>query len=190
MHRLARAVVLASACLWLAGCQTDIFASGDKPAVAAVDPQAPGSEAMASATPADGAAATSDGLYGDDQNDSLSLGKKAYRAGDYGLAEMHFRRATESRPRDAEAWVGLAASYDRLRRFELADRAYDQATRIAGPTVEILNNQGYSYILRGDYKRARQTLMAAQAKAPGNAYVRNNLTLLETSARKRKGVAE
>ena len=76
---------------------------------------------------------------------------------------------------------GLAASYDRLRRFDLADRAYAQAIGIVGPTVEILNNQGYSYMLRGDYKRARETLGAAQRKDPGNKYVANNLHLLETS---------
>jgi Flp pilus assembly protein TadD len=26
-------------------------------------------------------------------------------------------------PEDAEAWIGLAASYDRVRRFDLADQA-------------------------------------------------------------------
>ena len=85
-------------------------------------------------------------------NDDLSLGKMHFRQGNYGLAERYFRRAVESGPRDAEAWVGLAASYDRLRRFDLADRAYDQALRAGRPTPEILNNQGYSYMLRGDYR--------------------------------------
>jgi Flp pilus assembly protein TadD len=82
------------------------------------------------------------------------------------LAEKHFRAAVEKHPRDAEAWIGLAASYDRLRRFDLADRAYGQAVGIVGPTVEILNNQGFSYMLRGDYKRAHAALAAAQRKDP------------------------
>jgi hypothetical protein len=51
-------------------------------------------------------------------------------------------------PRDLDSWIGLAASYDRLRRFELADRAYEQAIKIGGATGEILNNRGYSYMLR------------------------------------------
>jgi hypothetical protein len=52
------------------------------------------------------------------------------------------RLAVEKHPRDAVAWIGLAASYDRLRRIDLTDRAYGQAVGIVGPTVEILNNQG------------------------------------------------
>src|SRR5262249_41882178 len=76
----------------------------------------------------------------------LNLGKRHFRQGDFGLAEKHFRRAVEQGLPDArdaaEAWLGLAASYDRLRRFELADRAYAGALRIVGPVPEILNNQG------------------------------------------------
>src|SRR5689334_16085906 len=68
------------------------------------------------------------GLLGNDPNDDLNLGKKHFRAANFGLAERYFRRAVELHPRDLEAWVGLAASYDRLRRYDLADRAYDQAT--------------------------------------------------------------
>ena len=127
-------------------------------------------------------------LLGSDPNDDLSLGKKQYRAKNFGLAEKYFRHAVEMHPRDAEAWLGLAASYDRLRRFDLADRAYDQATRILGPTVEILNNEGYSYMLRGDYRRARDKLMAAQRRDPANKYVQNNLVLLEDSYRKGKAI--
>jgi Flp pilus assembly protein TadD len=86
-------------------------------------------------------------------------------------------------PKSVEAWVGLAASYDKLKRFDLADRAYQQAIRLAGPTTEILNNQGYSYMLRGDRRRARIKLLEAQARDPGNPYVQNNLDLLDDSLR-------
>jgi len=132
--------------------------------------------------------ATAPGLLGSDPYDELSLGKKQYRANNFGLAEKHFRLAVEKHPRDAEAWLGLAASYDRLRRFDLADRAYAQAIGILGPTVEILNNQGYSYMLRGDYKRAHATLAAALRKDPNNKYVQNNIRLLEESYRKGKSI--
>ena len=91
-------------------------------------------------------------------------------------------------PRDAEAWVGLAASYDRLRRFDLADRAYKQAIEIIGPSPELLNNQGYSYTLRGDYPHARKTLLEAQAKDPNSPYIKNNLELLDKSYRRGKAV--
>ena len=134
------------------------------------------------------AGASSAGLLGSDPNDDLSLGKKHFRSANYGLAERHFRRAVEQHPHDAEAWVGLAASYDRLRRFDMADRAYAQATELIGRTPELLNNMGYSYLLRGDYIRARSTLLAAQAKDPGNPYIKNNLDLLEKSIKSRKGI--
>jgi len=128
------------------------------------------------------------GLLGSDANDELALGKKMYRANNFGLAEQHFRKAVELHPRDAEAWLGLAASYDRLRRFDLADRAYGEASKIVGETVEILNNEGFSYMLRGDYKRARAKLAAADRKDPGNKYVANNMNLLEESMRQGKQV--
>jgi Flp pilus assembly protein TadD len=165
--------------LWLAGCNTTgTYPFG--PAATSVSTDAPPEPALASAAPPPlGApAAAEPQLYGGDPNDDLSRGKLQYRAGNYGLAEKHFRKAAESHPRDAEAWLGLAASYDQLRRFDLSDRAYTQAIRILGPTTEILNNQGYSYMLRGDYARAHATLLAAQRKDPGNKYVANNLRLL------------
>lgn len=126
---------------------------------------------------------------GADPNDDVELGKRHFREQNFGLAEKHFRRAVEKSPgpveRDTEAWLGLAASYDRLRRFDLADRAYAHAIKIAGPSAAILNNQGYSYILRGDYRKARAKLAAARAKEPDNRYIQNNIELLERSVRGR-----
>ncbi|TMJ26269.1 MAG: hypothetical protein E6G96_14520 [Alphaproteobacteria bacterium] len=60
--------------------------------------------------------------------------------------------------------------------------------KIAGATPEILNNIGYSFMLRGDYRRARETLLQAQAQDPANPYIRNNLELLEASFRKGKAI--
>jgi Flp pilus assembly protein TadD len=94
----------------------------------------------------------------------------------------------ETHPRDAEAWLGLAASYDQLRRFDLADRAYAQATRIAGLTIEIINNEGYSYMLRGDYRRAAARLAQAAKQAPDNPYVKNNIRLLAEASHEKKSI--
>jgi hypothetical protein len=121
------------------------------------------------------------GLTGDLPTDPVSVGKRHYREGHFGLAEQAFRKAVEEGPRDAEAWVGLAASYDRLRRFDLADRAYSQALKLAGPTAVILNNQGYSYLLRGELAKARSRLAAARAADPENPTILANVELLETS---------
>jgi Flp pilus assembly protein TadD len=189
----ARVLVATVVCLFgLNGCETstklgDLFQSKTETAqstASEADPVTTGSvrTSSADARPAT-AAKTPPGRAPDDD---FSLGKKEFRAGNFAAAERHFRRAVELHPRDGESWLGLAASYDRLRKFELADRAYDQAVKIAGPTGEILNNRGYSYMLRGDYRRARETLLEAQVQDPGNAYIKNNLELLEASLRKGK----
>src|SRR5262245_53861580 len=47
----------------------------------------------------------------------LHLGLEHFSRGNYGIAQRYFRDAVEKAPKDATAWVGLAASYDRLRRF-------------------------------------------------------------------------
>jgi Flp pilus assembly protein TadD len=122
----------------------------------------------------------------DEVKDDVTLGKEHYRATNYGLAEMHFRRAVETAGGDAEAWLGLAAAYDQLKRFELADRAYARLLKLTGPTPELLNNRGYSYLLRGDLRRASQDLSAAAAKAPDDERIRNNLKALDGQARRRR----
>jgi Flp pilus assembly protein TadD len=186
---IPRVLAITAACVvWLTGCQTtsqvsDALAPGADPQTTASTPEVTG----AVAAPDSNSGATPE-LLGSDPNDDLSIAKKYFRQGGFGLAERHFRRAAELHPRDAEAWVGLAASYDRLRRFDLADRAYQQAIKIIGPTPEILNNQGYSYMLRGDYRRARTTLLMAKAKSPENPYIKANLELLAESQRKAKGI--
>jgi Flp pilus assembly protein TadD len=110
----------------------------------------------------------------------LELGKRYYSKGEFGLAEQAFRSAVELDKNDPEAWLGLAASYDRLRRFDQARRAYDVLFRLVGRTPTVLNNLGYHYILEGDYTRARETLLEAQRSDPGNQFIRNNLELVET----------
>jgi len=197
-------ILVAAGFIGLAGCSTatklgDAAAPGDS-AAATSDGSSPGaadSDTTGSivTTPAEPgpsgepvAPLSKPGLLGDDPNDDVALGKKYFRSNNFGLAEKRFRSAAEHHPNDAEAWVGLAASYDRLRRFDLADRAYAQAERIVGPTVELLNDEGFSYMLRGDYARAHKLLAQAQAKDPANPYVQANLQLLDDSARTGKAV--
>jgi Flp pilus assembly protein TadD len=108
----------------------------------------------------------------------LASGKAQFRDANYGLAEKHFRKAVELRADNAEAWMGLAASYDQLGRFDFADRAYDQLLKIAGRQPRIINNLGYSKLLRGDKKSARKLLMEAKAAMPADMVVEANLALL------------
>jgi Flp pilus assembly protein TadD len=186
---LRAGVVLAGCLVWLTACETTSSNTSDffnlpNPFKSVIDTDPTGT-----ATPVPSERATKvRNFTPSDPNDDLSLGKENFREGNYGLAERYFRKAAESGPKDAEAWLGLAASYDRLRRFDMADRAYEELIKVAGPTPEILNNQGYSYMLRGQYDRAREILLRARAKAPDNPYIQNNIALLEESVRAHKAV--
>ena len=194
--RVARVVIVMAACLTCLGACSSSTKLGDllKPNSSTAANDAAGGAQPADVTgsfvtqPAEPGPSgepveplSKPGHVGDDPNDDLQLGKKYFRSNNFGLAEKSFRSAAEKHPNDAEAWIGLAASYDRLHRFDLADRAYAQAIHIVGPTAEILNDQGFSYMLRGDYTRAHKTLQQAQTKDPSNPYVHANMQLLEES---------
>jgi len=116
-------------------------------------------------------------------DEPLRMAIEHFNRGHYGIAERYFRDATEKAPKDPTAWIGLAAAYDRLARFDLADRAYVFAIRLVGETTEILNNQGYSYMLRGDLVNARRKFLKAYEREPGNPTIANNLQLLNSSSR-------
>src|SRR3974377_675023 len=90
-------------------------------------------------------------------DEPLKLGLEYFNRGGYGLAAKYFEDAVTKAPKDATAWVGLAASYDRIGRFDLADRAYRQAIKLEGETTTILNNKGYSYMFGGHLSRAART---------------------------------
>ncbi|WP_137930968.1 tetratricopeptide repeat protein [Mesorhizobium comanense] len=108
----------------------------------------------------------------------LAQGKAQFRDANYGLAEQHFRKAVELKADNAEAWMGLAASYDELGRFDFADRAYDQLLKVAGRKPQIVNNMGYSQLLRGNKKKAKVLLLEAKAGMADPTVVNANLALL------------
>jgi tetratricopeptide (TPR) repeat protein len=196
--RVARVLILVTVGLTcLAGCSSapkfgDAAASTDSAGSGDTNSDTTGSIVTQPAEPGPSgepvAPLSAPGLVGDDPHDDVQLAKKYFRSNNFGLAERSYRSAVEKHPTDAEAWVGLAASYDRLRRFDLADRAYSEAIRLVGATPEILNDQGFSYMLRGDYARAHKKLAEAQAKDPANPYVQANLQLLEQSYHEGKAI--
>lgn len=98
--------------------------------------------------------------------------------GNYGLAVDSYAKTVETDPLNPEAWLGLAASYDQVGRFDEADKAYAKVQQLIGPTPSVLNNLGYSYLLRGKLDQSRDTLVAAHRADPGNPYILNNIDLL------------
>jgi Tfp pilus assembly protein PilF len=111
----------------------------------------------------------------------VRLGVQRFYEGNFGLAQHYFQDAVEKSPNDVTAWIGLAASYDRLGRFDLADRAYAAAAKLEGETPRLLNNQGYSYMLRGDLKAAQAKFQRALRLDPNNETTLNNIKLLNSS---------
>jgi Flp pilus assembly protein TadD len=116
-------------------------------------------------------------------DEPLRLANENYSRGNFGIAAKYYEDAVTRAHEDATAWIGLAASYDRVGRFDLADRAYKQAIRLVGETTQILNNEGYSYMLRGNLVEARRKLVAADQRDPNNPVIVNNLNLLNSSGR-------
>ena len=106
-----------------------------------------------------------------------------FNRGYYGNAQKYFQEAVEKSPQDVDAWLSLAACYDHIRRFDFADKAYDRAIALGGKTVQLLNNQGYSYVLRGEFRKARRKFKEALKRDPDNVIAQNNLRRLELRKR-------
>ncbi|WP_084632772.1 tetratricopeptide repeat protein [Pleomorphomonas oryzae] len=100
--------------------------------------------------------------------------KAAFRQNDFAGAERTFRAALAKDPLDPEAWLGFAASSDRLGRFEAADKAYAQVIAIAGRRGEVVNNMGWSQWLRGNRDAAKLLFAEALTLAPGNPVIAAN----------------
>ena len=67
--------------------------------------------------------------------------------------------------------------------FDLADQSYAAAAKLEGVTVRLLNNEGYSYMLRGDLKAARAKFQSALKLDPANQTTLNNIKLLNDSTK-------
>src|SRR5262245_3186599 len=112
-------------------------------------------------------------------DEPLYLAKLHFRNGDYGLAEEYYRRAVEANRDSLDAWLGLAATYDRLNRFDLAEQAYRTLIAKVGYTSVVLNNLGYHYLLEGRMAEARKYLTQAHQIDPNNPEILSNLALLD-----------
>jgi len=105
-----------------------------------------------------------------------------FRNNDFGKSATFYKRVVELAPNNAEGYVGLGASYDRLRRFDLSDRVYASLFSLSGGTAQYYNNVGYSQMLRGNLKDAMSNFRRAQDLAPDSPVIANNMQLVKQAA--------
>jgi len=113
---------------------------------------------------------------------ALAQARNYFRTSNFGYSAAFYKKTVELMPQNPEGYVGLAASYDRLGRFDLSDRVYASLFRISGETTQYYNNVGYSYMLRGNLTAALTSFRKAAALDPKNIVVANNLQLLTNAA--------
>jgi Flp pilus assembly protein TadD len=112
---------------------------------------------------------------------ALREARAHFRNNDFGYSASFYKRVVELSPKDPQGYVGLGASYDRLRRFDLSDRVYEALFKLTGGTAQYFNNVGYSYMLRGNLTAALTSFRKARAIDPDNMVVANNLQILSNA---------
>jgi Flp pilus assembly protein TadD len=86
-------------------------------------------------------------------------------------------RAVAEDPGAWRAWNALGAELDTRREFARADQAYEQAIKGSGGHASVLNNRGFSHLLRGEVEPAAKDFVEALTKKPDLAVARTNLRL-------------
>ena len=92
------------------------------------------------------------------------LGKRYFAETNYAQAVEQFRLVVSVDPGSVAALNGLAASYDQMGRFDLAERYYKRALSIAPDSAQTLNNLGVSYLLQDRPDVAAVYLTEARAR--------------------------
>src|SRR3546814_7579021 len=84
-------------------------------------------------------------------------------------------------PASVEAVNGLAAAYDQLGRYDLAERYYQRALAMDPTSVQTLNNLGYSLLLQGKPELALTFFRDAARIAPDTTVIAANRSEEHTS---------
>jgi Flp pilus assembly protein TadD len=101
----------------------------------------------------------------------------AVRTGQVARAARHAEVATASPTASWKAWNASAVIADHQGRWDQADAAYAKALSLAPQHPEVLNNIGWSLLVRGRWEDALERLEQAAAKDPGSDRIANNLEL-------------
>ena len=131
-------------------------------------------------------------------NESLTLERA-------GIAAVHLRKldrasallnaATAIPGASWRAWNALGAVADLQLNWGAADAAYSRAHDLAGERAEVLNNHGWSLLMRGDWQAALPLLERAAALDPNTRRIADNLELARAALaddlpRRRRGESD
>jgi tetratricopeptide (TPR) repeat protein len=94
-------------------------------------------------------------------------------------ATYSFREALRIDPDNADAHHGMAIVSDLNEDWDLADVSYKRALAARPNDVNLLNDQGYSYLLQSRYREASQYLNRALQLSPGHQKSHINLAILD-----------
>lgn len=104
-------------------------------------------------------------------------GISALQKGDLKRARELLDKATSVPGASWEAWNALGVVADQMRDWDQAAIAYNAAVALAADRPEILNNMGWSLLLRGDWGLALEMFERAAALDPKSTRIADNLEL-------------
>lgn len=90
-----------------------------------------------------------------DADAALADARFQFDAANYGLAISGYRRALREAPANIEAYIGLSQSYDRLGRFDLARRYYEEGLALAPDDPSLRRSYAAALRARGMEADAR-----------------------------------
>jgi Flp pilus assembly protein TadD len=108
-------------------------------------------------------------------------GISALKAGDLANASRLLARASASAGASWRVWNGRGVIADLDRDWASADEGYQHALDLAPERAEVLNNLGWSQLLRGNWLAAVQHFERAAALDPTSERIANNLELARTA---------
>lgn len=109
--------------------------------------------------------------------DHYKEGRTNFSAGRYGLAANEFQTSLLLEGGRADTYNALGATYDKLSRFDLAQRYYKRALNLNPASAKVLNNFGYSLFLQGKHLEAVRFFERARRHGGKNAVIQSNLQL-------------
>lgn len=108
-------------------------------------------------------------------------GVAALRTGDLDRAAILLERATTSPTASTRAWNARGVVADLRRDWGVADLAYSKALKLQPKNAKIVNNLGWSLLLRGRWPEAVEALERAAALDPKSQRIADNLDLARTA---------